>query len=127
MANEQLFHLGRLVATPAALAALEEAGDSAATYLARHATGDWGGLTEFDFKANESAIKHGERVLSAYRLASADWTYMATRTPLRASVLHQAHCIHIHRHAGARNFPTLHQTWRTPPRLSPKSILKNGE
>lgn len=41
------FELGRLVATPAALAALEASGEPAATYLARHATGERPGLRRY--------------------------------------------------------------------------------
>jgi hypothetical protein len=72
------FELGRLVATPGALAALEEAGESAATYLARHATGDYGDLTYGDIRANESAVKHGDRILSAYHLKTGVKIYVIT-------------------------------------------------
>jgi hypothetical protein len=37
------FSLGRIVATPGALRALEHANQSAAIFLARHVAGDWGG------------------------------------------------------------------------------------
>ena len=42
------FSLGRLVATPGALQALAEAGDSPASLLQRHVVGDWGELDEED-------------------------------------------------------------------------------
>src|ERR1039457_1141906 len=38
------FALGRIVATPGALGALEEAGQTPIEFLARHALGDWGEL-----------------------------------------------------------------------------------
>ena len=38
-----LFPLGQCVATPGALAALEEANQSPADFLIRHVHGDWGG------------------------------------------------------------------------------------
>ena len=47
------FSLGRIVATPGALHALQEAGQSADEFLARHVTGDWGELDDEDRQANE--------------------------------------------------------------------------
>jgi hypothetical protein len=63
-----LFDLGQTVATPAALAALDEAGVSPASLLARHVSGDWGDLDDEDKRANDMALKDGSRVLSAYML-----------------------------------------------------------
>jgi hypothetical protein len=48
-----MFPLGRIVATPGALAALERANQSAALFLARHAGGDWGELDRADIAENE--------------------------------------------------------------------------
>ena len=61
-----LFSPGRIVATPGAMAAFEEAGENPAPYLLRHLTGDWGDLDEFDKLQNESALKNDYRILSAY-------------------------------------------------------------
>jgi hypothetical protein len=61
-----LFPLGRIVATPAALAMLEGHGFSAITLLKRHQHGDWGALDAHDRVANELAVKDGSRILSAY-------------------------------------------------------------
>ena len=62
------FELGQVVATPGALTALEEARQSAGELLSRHATGDWGDLSEEDRKENEFSLLHGFRLLSAYTL-----------------------------------------------------------
>lgn len=63
-----LFHLGRLFATPSALAALCEAGESADPYIRRHQRGDWGEeLCEEDRQENDLSVASGFRVLSAYR------------------------------------------------------------
>jgi hypothetical protein len=62
------FSLGRVVATPGALAALEKVGQAPIEYLARHAKGDWGELCEDDKEANAEALKHGSRLLSSYVL-----------------------------------------------------------
>jgi hypothetical protein len=56
------FNLGAVVATPGAL----DLGVDLADLLARHSRGDWGDLGAFDRKANDYALKHGERLLSAY-------------------------------------------------------------
>jgi hypothetical protein len=58
--------LGKVLATPAALKLLSEAGEDAFGYLARHATGDWGELCAFDRRQNEIALRYGYRVLSSY-------------------------------------------------------------
>ncbi len=63
-----LFTLGRVVATPGALAALEKAGEQPGDFLARHASGDWGDIDAEDARENEVSLKHGWRLLSAYTL-----------------------------------------------------------
>ena len=63
------FPLGRLVATPGALAALVAAGEFPLTLLRRHVRGDWGEVNKEDRQANERALREGTRLLSAYRTA----------------------------------------------------------
>jgi hypothetical protein len=65
-----LFSLGQIVATPAVLEAVEEAGDSLVGYLNRHVAGDWGELDAHDQKENDLALNHDLRILSAYKLSS---------------------------------------------------------
>ena len=60
------FSLGRIVATPGALEALRDAGQTAGEFLARHVTGDWGDLDDEDRQANDAALINGSRILSAY-------------------------------------------------------------
>jgi len=63
------FSLGRVVATPGALAALEKVGKAPIDFIQRHARGDWGeALCEEDKQANTQALKDGTRLLSAYNL-----------------------------------------------------------
>ena len=62
------FPLGNVVATPGALSALATAGHSPQEFLDRHASGDWGELSEEDRRENEFSIAEGLRILSAYRL-----------------------------------------------------------
>ena len=60
------FALGKLVATPGALEALVEAGQTPMEFVARHIRGDWGDVCAEDRQANEDALLQGERLLSAY-------------------------------------------------------------
>ena len=62
-APNSLFELGHVVMTPEAA----ELGVDFAPYLARHAQGDWGDdLDSFDRRQNDTAVKEGYRILSAY-------------------------------------------------------------
>ncbi len=56
------FELGRVVATPGA----RDLGVDLAGLLARHSRGDWGDLGAFDRKANDRALRNGERLFSVY-------------------------------------------------------------
>lgn len=57
--------LGRLVATPAALAEVPH--DEMLSALRRHVSHDWGDVCPEDRKANDEACRYGFRVLSVYR------------------------------------------------------------
>ncbi len=60
------FPLGQTLATPGALAALEAAGVSARTLLARHQAGDWGTVPPEDAAENELSLARGFRIISSY-------------------------------------------------------------
>ena len=64
------FNLGRLLATPGALAALEEAGQTPLEFISRHARGDWGDVCDDDKQANEDALVDGSRLLSSYKTST---------------------------------------------------------
>ena len=65
-----LFPLGRLVATPGALALLRSAGeDLLPELLERHQSGDWGDVPPEDARENEVSVRHGFRIISSYRVA----------------------------------------------------------
>lgn len=76
------FDLGRIVSTTGALAALEAAGCSPLTFLARHAQGDWGdALPPEDAALNDRAVAAGPdggRILSSYRLAGGERIWIIT-------------------------------------------------
>src|SRR6266566_4868326 len=53
-----LFPAGQIVATPGALALLEQANRSPLEFLSRHLRGDWGDLCQDDKTENELSLKH---------------------------------------------------------------------
>ena len=61
------FALGRTVATPAALEVIEAAGQEPSFFIQKHVSGDWGSVDADDARANDAAIRTGERLLSIYR------------------------------------------------------------
>lgn len=60
------FSLGQVVATPGALEAMTESGQTADFFLNRHVSGDWGIVDAEDCQANDQALVEGTRLLSAY-------------------------------------------------------------
>lgn len=62
------FPLGRVVATPGAVALLAATAVSPLALLARHLRGDWGDVDAHDSAQNEIALLCGFRILSAYTL-----------------------------------------------------------
>jgi len=61
------FQLGNIVATPSALQAIEESGQSPSDFLSRHVRGDFGEICDEDKQLNDQALIDGDRLLSAYR------------------------------------------------------------
>jgi hypothetical protein len=72
------FSLGQTLATPGALRALEEAGQSPAFFLDRHLAGDWGEVDAEDKRLNDEALVSGERLLSAYRTLKGERLWIIT-------------------------------------------------
>lgn len=91
--DARLIDPGRVVATPAALAALEAVDDNAATYVGRHVRGDWGTTGTWDAtevtererlygamatddgaKLNRLSVEmdNGSRIISTYTLADGE-------------------------------------------------------
>ena len=68
--------MGKVVATPAVLEAVPKSEFFAA--LERHRYGDWGDVNERDWKANDQALKDGERLLSAYKSAGGTKFWIVT-------------------------------------------------
>ena len=66
----QILELGRVVATPNAIDALKQSGQSPSELLNKHLSGQWGDLCEEDRRLNDAAVVNGDRVLSAYVLSN---------------------------------------------------------
>lgn len=81
------FPLGRVVATPGALRALEEANQNPFEFLARHQAGDWGELCEEDKRENEFSVRNGFRILSAYRTRKNTKIWVITEADRSATTL----------------------------------------
>ena len=81
------FPLGRIVATPGALAALERANQPAAIFLVRHAARDWGELDREDIQENEYSMAHGFRLLSSYTTAAGEKLWIITEADRSATTL----------------------------------------
>ncbi|MGR2682586.1 hypothetical protein [Chromobacterium haemolyticum] len=70
--------LGHLVATPAAIHALQAADVSIFALVKRHASGDWGDVSDEDRQHNDLAAMAGERVLSSYSLPNGQTVWLIT-------------------------------------------------
>ena len=67
---QRRFPLGQTVATPGAIKAIAEAGQTPQEFLNRHQSGDWGEVDEHDRLENEQSIAEGYRLLSVYTLSN---------------------------------------------------------
>jgi hypothetical protein len=81
------FPLGRVVATPGALRALEKAELLPAEFLDRHVNGDWGDVPEDDKQENEFSVEHGFRILSAYTTSAGDRIWIITEADRSATTI----------------------------------------
>jgi hypothetical protein len=83
--NAPLFRLGQVVATPGALAALQEAGQDPLTLLPRHQSGDWGEVPAEDKQENDFSVQQGFRILSAYTLSTGVKLWLITEADRSAT------------------------------------------
>jgi hypothetical protein len=79
------FDLGRLVITPSALEALRTNRESLTDLLVRHASGDWGVISDVDRKQNDLSIPIGLRLISIYRLANNSKLWVITESDRSAT------------------------------------------
>jgi hypothetical protein len=84
------FSLGRIVATPGALEVLQDAGQDAGEFLARHVTGDWGDLDQEDRQANDAALIDGSRLVSAYKTRKGEKIWVITEATNQFGLRHSS-------------------------------------
>ncbi len=63
------FQAGRLLMTAAVSALVDKGTVDPWPYLTRHLHGDWGDIGPEDARANDAALRDGDRLLSAYQVA----------------------------------------------------------
>lgn len=79
--------LGAVFATPAALQRINWANVSPIDLLKRHALGDWGDVCDEDWKRNDRAALHGERLLSCYQLPTGESIWIITECDRSTTIL----------------------------------------
>lgn len=85
--SKPLFTLGQVVATPGALEALQDAGQSPLGLLQRHQAGDWGDCCLEDARENDRSVKHGYRILSVYKLTTGTTIWAITEADRSVTTL----------------------------------------
>ena len=76
-----IFNPGQVVVTAKLISEIEKEGMEPAAlvpYLDRHVTGDWGEVDKHDHGVNQSAVKSGARILSAYDMPSVGRIWIIT-------------------------------------------------
>jgi hypothetical protein len=79
--------LGQIVATPAALRVIREAGHSPTEFLRRHAAGDWGNVDGHDERANLEALQDGGRLFSVYETRRGEAVWVITEADRTSTCL----------------------------------------
>jgi len=82
---EHRFPLGNLYITAGVRIGLPMVDVLAA--LSRHACGDWGQVGEEDWEANEQALVHGSRLLSAYEMQEGKRVWIITEADRSATTV----------------------------------------
>ena len=82
-----LFSPGQIVATPGALALLEQASKSPLEFLSRHFRGDWGDLCQEDKTENELSLKYGFRLMSSYPITDSEKLWVITEADRSVTTL----------------------------------------
>ena len=82
-----LFELGRTVATPGAIEALQQSGVLAASLLGRHHCGDWGDLGDEDLAENNYALSRGYRLFSSYQITETTKIWVITEADRSVTTL----------------------------------------
>jgi hypothetical protein len=83
-----LFPAGQIVATPGAIALLEQANKAPLEFVSRHLRGDWGDdLCQDDKTENELSLKQGFRLLSSYKVTESEKLWIITEADRSVTTL----------------------------------------
>jgi hypothetical protein len=82
-----LFEIGKLVATPGAVEALNRNNQNPIEFINLHIHGDYGDLSKEDEFENDFAINHGLRILSAYTLRDGTKIRVITEADRSATII----------------------------------------
>jgi hypothetical protein len=82
-----LFSAGQIVATPGALALLEQANKSPLELLSRHLRGDWDDLCQDDKTENELSLRYGFRLMSSYQVTDTEKLWIITEADRSVTTL----------------------------------------
>ena len=85
--SSPLFPLGKVVATPNALDALDRVAVNAMDLIHRHQHGDWGNVPPSDAEENDRSVEHGFRILSSYPLTEDQNLWIITEADRSATTL----------------------------------------
>ena len=81
------FPLGRVCATPGALAVIKQSGQTAWEFLQRHAVGDCSDVRTDDAQANEDRLTDGARLLSCYQTHNGTTIWIITNANRSTTML----------------------------------------
>jgi len=87
MPDRPLFDLGKVLATPGAIAALERFQVNHLVLLLRHQCGDWGDVSPADSKENHRAAKSRCRILSSYPIGETTRIWIITEADRSVTTL----------------------------------------
>jgi hypothetical protein len=79
------FQAGRLSMTPGVQQLVHEGTLNLMPYLGRHLSGDWGDLSDADRRANDAAIRRGDRLLSSYQITPETTLWIITEADRAAT------------------------------------------
>ena len=85
--DNTLFPLGKTLATPGAIALLQELALSPFEFITRHWQGDWGDIDAEDVIANADALRYGYRLLSSYEIGRNQKLWIITEPDRSATTL----------------------------------------
>lgn len=81
------FTPGMIVAMQGVQALIERNAINPICYLQRHLCGDWGDVDPEDWEANQSALEHGERLVSVYIISDELTLWIITEWDRSATTL----------------------------------------